>query len=252
MEPTPAGRALELMLAKPEASSVAVPSRVESRKKSTFPSATPAPGATVETVAVKVTLFPKSDGLRLLATTVVVLALLTIWDRLLLVLVVKLVSPAYTAMMPFVPAVMELVVKVASLAERVPLPNKVAPLKKFTVPAGVPTPGDTTLTVAVKVTDCPNVDGLSPLVSKVLVDALSTVWVIAELVLPLKLPSPLYWTVMEWAPVERLEVVSVATPAVMVPLPRLVDPSKKLNVPLGLPTPGATVLIEAVKVTDWP
>ena len=94
--------------------------------------------------------------------------------------------------MPFVPAVRELVVKVASLAERVPLPNKVAPLKKFTVPAGVPTPGDTTLTVAVKVTDCPNVDGFRPLVSKVLVVALLTVWVIAELVLPLKLPSPLY------------------------------------------------------------
>ena len=49
---------------------------------------------------------------------------------------------------------------------------------------------------------------------------------------------------------ERLEVLSVATPAVMVPLPKLVDPSKKLTVPLGLPTPGATALTVAVKVTD--
>ena len=135
---------------------------------------------------------------------------------------------------------------------RVPDPSRVVSSKKSTVPVGVPAPGAAALTVAENVNSCPKTEGFMSLARLVDVLALSTVWVIAELVLSLKLPSPLYWTVMAWAPVERLEVVSVATPAVMVPLPRLVDPSKKLNVPLGLPTPGATVLIEAVKVTDWP
>lgn len=42
----------------------------------------------------------------------------------------------------------------------VPVPSVVFPSTKVTVPAGVPVAGDTALTVAMKVTDCPYSDGL--------------------------------------------------------------------------------------------
>ncbi len=54
------------------------------------------------------------------------------------------------------------------------LPITVAPSRKFTVPAGLPAPGAVTVTVAVKVTDCPNTDGLVDDVSVVDVFALLT------------------------------------------------------------------------------
>ena len=57
-------------------------------------------------------------------------------------------------------------------------PVIVVPLDlKFTVPAGVPVPGATALTVAVKVTDAPEAEGFAPLVSAtvVVVLALATV-----------------------------------------------------------------------------
>jgi hypothetical protein len=47
-----------------------------------------------------------------------------------------------------------------------------------TVPVGVPRPGATGATVAVKVTDCPDVEGLAEDVSAVVVDAWFTVWVL--------------------------------------------------------------------------
>lgn len=40
-----------------------------------------------------------------------------------------------------------------AVADRVPLPITVVPSRKLTVPVGVPAPGLTTATVAVKVTD---------------------------------------------------------------------------------------------------
>ena len=54
------------------------------------------------------------------------------------------------------------------------LPMLVAPSRKLTVPVGVPAPGVATTTVAVKVTDCPNTDGLVDDVSVVVVFALLT------------------------------------------------------------------------------
>ena len=41
----------------------------------------------------------------------------------------------------------------------VPVPKVAAPSLKVTIPSGVPLPGATGLTVAVKVTDCPATDG---------------------------------------------------------------------------------------------
>jgi len=56
------------------------------------------------------------------------------------------------AVMTCAPAVSELVVNVAGLLS-VPVPRTVVPSLKVTVPVGVPAPGATALTVAVKVTD---------------------------------------------------------------------------------------------------
>jgi hypothetical protein len=70
------------------------------------------------------------------------------------------------------------VLKVAvngAVAESVPLPITVAPSRKLTIPAGVPAPGLTTATVAVKVTDCPKTDELMDDVRLVVVPALLTV-----------------------------------------------------------------------------
>ena len=82
------------------------------------------------------------------------------------------------------------VVKVALPPERLAVPNVAAPSRNVTVPVGVPTPGETALTVAVKVTDCPNTDGFTDEVTVVELLALFTVCVMAAEVLELKLASP--------------------------------------------------------------
>jgi len=67
------------------------------------------------------------------------------------------------------------VVNVAMPPDSVPVPSVVAPSRKVTVPDGLPAPGATTATVAVKVTLCPTVDGFTDDVRLVLVLALLTV-----------------------------------------------------------------------------
>ena len=68
----------------------------------------------------------------------------------------------------------------------------VAPSVKVTVPLGVPAPGATAATVAMKVTVWPNTDGLGDELTVVLLEALFTTWGEAESVPELvrKLPSP--------------------------------------------------------------
>ena len=73
---------------------------------------------------------------------------------------------------------------------RVPVPSVVVPSRNVTVPVGVPDPGDTAVTVAVKVIDCPKTEGLAEVLTAVDVPALFTVWFRAP-VLPPKLLSPL-------------------------------------------------------------
>ena len=70
-------------------------------------------------------------------------------------LVVKLASPRYTAVMAWLPAEREEVVKVAVPPLRVPEPMGVPASRNSMVPVGVPAPGATAVTVAVKVTDWP-------------------------------------------------------------------------------------------------
>jgi hypothetical protein len=73
----------------------------------------------------------------------------------------------------------------------------VVPLRKVTVPVGVPAPGAVTVTVAVKRTLCPTADGFGDEVTLVLVLALFTTCETAVLVLVLKLALPTYVAVIE-------------------------------------------------------
>jgi hypothetical protein len=78
-----------------------------------------------------------------------------------------------------------------------------------------------------------------------------TVCVSAEDVLELKLPSPLYAPVMLWFATESAEVVYVALPdASTLTVLRVVAPSLKVTVPVGVPAPGLVTVTVAVKVTD--
>ena len=63
-------------------------------------------------------------------------------------------------------------------------------MTKVTVPVGVPAPGATGATVAVKVTGWPKTDGSGDEVTVVVVDACATVWVSVPVEV-VKLASPL-------------------------------------------------------------
>src|SRR5438128_11788015 len=73
----------------------------------------------------------------------------------------------------------------------------------MTVPVGVPVPGAVAVTVAVKVTDWPETEGLTEEATAVVVLAALTAWVKFGEVLPLELASPLYTAGMVWAATER-------------------------------------------------
>ena len=84
------------------------------------------------------------------------------------------------------------VVNVATPPLSVPVPMGLPPSRNVTVPTGVPAPGATGETVAVKVTDWPKTEGLADEVTVVVVFVLVTTcgFPVSEPVLPLKLPSP--------------------------------------------------------------
>src|ERR1051325_5639426 len=128
----------------------------------------------------------------------------------------------------------------------------VVPSLKVTVPLGVPLPGATAPTLAVKTTAWPNTVGLVELVNVVVLLSALTTWLRADEVLVLKFPSALYTAVIEWVETERAEVTKVTTPPLSVLVASEAAPSLKVTVPLGVPTPGKTALTVAVKVTFWP
>jgi len=69
-------------------------------------------------------------------------------------------------------------------------PREVEPSKNSTDPFAVPAPGEPAATAAVKVTDWPKTEGFAEDVKVVVVLALLTTWLTAELVLVTKLASP--------------------------------------------------------------
>src|SRR5438105_193800 len=133
------------------------------------------------------------------------------------------------------------------------LPRFVAPSKKVTVALGVPVAGATAVTVAVSVMLCPDTDGLVEDTKLVDDEAWLTVCVNVVLLLGLKLPSPLYLIVTLWLPTACAALFSAAWPeASSAPLPRLVAPSKKVTVAVGIPAAGATAVTVAVSVMLCP
>jgi hypothetical protein len=89
----PFASTLVASVATPLPFTLVVPSEVLPALNVTVPVAAPAPGATALVVAVNVTLWPGSVGVAEVVTTVLVLALLTVWLSEVLVLPPKLASP---------------------------------------------------------------------------------------------------------------------------------------------------------------
>src|ERR1043166_8680615 len=183
--------ALAVNAAWPELS-VAVPSALVPSLKVTVPVGVPAPGEVAMTLAVNVTGLSKYCGLADELTVVVVLAWLTVCAKFAELLWLKLPSPLYVALIVWLPRLSELVLNVACPEALMVIGARLTPSTvNVIVPVRVPAPGDTGLTVAVKVTDWPNTDGFAEELTAVVVSALLTVSVNAAEVLVLKLVLPL-------------------------------------------------------------
>ena len=154
MECAATARVAMLIVAVPEAFSVAAPRVVVPSLKVTLPLGVPE--AAGFTVAVNVTELPDRIGFALdVSTVVVVSSIISVRaaDRL----EASLALPLYAAMMEWDPTARELVVKLATpdpfnvTGE----PSAVAPSLKVTVPDGTGAPCGIEATVAVKVTGLP-------------------------------------------------------------------------------------------------
>src|ERR1043166_2233161 len=171
----------------------------------TEPVGVPAPGGTALTVAVKVTDWPKTEGLAEEAREVVLLAWPTVWVTIPEVFVLKFPSPLYTAVRECEPTESEALVELTCPALRVLGEKAVAPSLKVTVPVGVPAPAPAGAMVAVNTTACPKTVGLVEEVNVAVVSDLLTTWLKADDVLVLKLASPLYTAVIEWEVTDKVE-----------------------------------------------
>ena len=108
--------------------------------------------------------------MRLDVSAILLFALLTTWESVPEVLVVKLLSPLYTAVIEWVATERLDVVNDAEPPLIGTVPSVAAPSLKVTLPVGVPEP-DAGLTVAVNLTDWPKADGFSEDTTAVLVPA---------------------------------------------------------------------------------
>jgi hypothetical protein len=140
------------------------------------------------TVAVNCTLTPNVDGLGAEATVVVVGTVFTVCVALAAVLASSPPLPLYWAPMVWVPVDIVDVVKVALPPLTVPIPAGPPSMLKVTVPEGVVPEG--ALTVAVKVTELPKIEGLGDR-ARVVVVVSCTACETAFEVLPAKVLSPL-------------------------------------------------------------
>jgi hypothetical protein len=58
--------------------------------------------------------------------------------------------------------------------------------------------------------------------------------------------------VIEWVPTESDGTLKLAVPSLSAAVPRMVVPSSKVTVPVGVPLPGDRALTVAVNLTDCP
>src|SRR5437867_146205 len=146
--------------------------------KVTFPDGVPVPGLFAVTVAVNFTDCPNTDGFNEELTDVVV-PYFTVCVSLGDVLPLKFASPPYDAVIEWEPTASVLVTNVAwPEPSRVPVPSALGPSLKVTVPVGMPAPAVLAFTVAVKVTGCPDTEGLAEEVTPVVVPGIVAVVVV--------------------------------------------------------------------------
>jgi len=123
----------------------------------------------------------------------------------------------------------------------VPVPSVVLPSMNVTVPVAV-----VGVTAAVNFTDEPYVDGFNEDVSVTVVTAFTVCVNVADVLL-LSFASPPYTAVIECDPAASVEVLYVACPLLIAPVPSVVVPSLNVTVPVA-----AEIESVAVKVTELP
>src|SRR5438094_591176 len=131
-------------------------------------------------------------------------------------------------------------------------PSVVAPSRNVTVPVGTPAPD---LTVELRVTACPPVDGFGVEVKLVDVAAAAgalTTWFTVAEVLTANVALPLYVAVSGWVPTVSVDVTSEALPLTSVTVPSTVAPSLNVTVPVGTPAADVTVALSVPAVTAGP
>lgn len=198
------------------------------------------------TVAVKVTDCPYVEGFADEASATNVIAGFTCWVRIAEVLPGNTLVPAYTAVIELLPTLNVFLDSAATPSESVALPSVALPLMNVTLPVGVPAEE---VTFAVKVTDCPYVEGFADEVSATEVAPGFTCCVRIVEVLPETSLVPAYTAVIELLPTVKVPLANVATPAESVALPRTALPFMNVTLPVGVPADAVTV---AVNVTDCP
>src|SRR5687768_15463439 len=158
---------MEPLDAEPPASATGAPKFAPSILNWTEPPlGLPAPAPVPTTVAVKLTLSPNVDGLRLEEMVVNVSRLLTVWppsseSLLSLKFVSAEVKSASTVWLPAVSVLIDpLVAEPQASAPRAPKPTP-SILNWTEPPLGLPAPAPVPTTVAVKLTLSPNVDGFT-------------------------------------------------------------------------------------------
>ncbi len=164
------------------------------------------------------------------------------------VLPLKLLSPEYTAVNVWLPAVRFPVVKLAVPPLKVPVPMVLPPSRKVTVPVA-----PDGVTEAVRLTGVVVLTEVADAESEVvvLVGVLFTCTVTGLDVLELKLVSPPYVAVKVWDPAVRPLAVKLADPFARLTVP-IDDPSRKnCTEPVGPDELAPDAVTTAVKVTDW-
>jgi hypothetical protein len=142
-------------LAVPEPT-LAIPRVIVPSRKVTVPEVLAVPGACTVTAAVKVTNWPAVEELTELDSAAELVSLLTVCVMADETLALKLLSPLYRMLIGWVPTASVDGVSVAVPELKFAVASVVAPSRNVTVPVGIPVPVVADITLALKVTVCPN------------------------------------------------------------------------------------------------
>lgn len=205
-----------------------------------------------DTVAVKVTFWPKVVLVADWAMTMLVMAGLTVWLRTTEVLAANEVAPEYEAVSVCAPRASVAMAQVAepeAMGRATQAAKSTPSTWKVTVPVGTP-PDEVTL--AVNVTELPKLLKEDGAVTEVVVGAWFTVCARATEVLAMNDTEPRYSAVMLCAPTTSVLMEQGAEPpdtVTALQLGMVTPASLNTTVPVGVPPLEETV---AVKVYDWP